>query len=699
MDAINAGRYAKGGIVKDNDRDYIGDDGEAGASQPDGGGGTVSTSSPTRINTDWAPPVPEKNNTNGLWYNKGGFHRESWTWGGTPLFPATGVNDIHADYGDSFRALLAGKVDVASEWGSYYPGYVVLTHADGSQTRYAHQHPIVSEGQYVQAGEVLGHAGMMKSNTSGRPNGQEHLHFAWKQFPRLIQRGSGGTVPWYKDDGSSVFDGAAPTDFMGGMNGSFGGGMFGGTQFANPTINDLSDSGKMSLINMLGFGWPNDGNKSIKFPMILGNASQFIGGVNTSMPISVGGKYGRYIRGTQLVDLIKSAGWTGENVRIGYGIVMGESGGDTLGQNSNKGSSSGAARDNIDWGLWQINDYWNREVNGETVDWSRITDPVYNTHIAMQSFLRAGGRTNAEKAWREEWNSFRDKTSAYMEGLREFDRLGVGMAEGGSIFGPGGPKDDKIPAMLSNGEYVINSDAVSHYGVDLMDAINSGNFSHPAHFMSGGSADGSRFSMVRGTGAGGGSGRGGSSGGGSGAGYQRRYERAGSSGGSGMGSSAPSINAQSVEIIEGLAGIRTSISDGVRAIVKDKVSTLLFGYSGNKGTTLAFPFENDPSFRGIFPTLLDSAKTASMVLGHMQKIRTFSSGGYTGPKFNNPIPRSGSVDRSSLNLETSSTNNNIEYNVNVSVAGSNASPDEIANVVIRTLKQREKANMTQRTIG
>lgn len=546
MDAINAGRYAKGGIVKDNDRDYIGDDGEAGASQPDVGGGTVSTSSPTRINTDWAPPVPEKNNTNGLWYNKGGFHRESWTWGGTPLFPATGVNDIHADYGDSFRALLAGKVDVASEWGSYYPGYVVLTHADGSQTRYAHQHPIVSEGQYVQAGEVLGHAGMMKSNTSGHPDGQEHLHFAWKQFPRLIQRGSGGTVPWYKDDGSSVFDGAAPTDFMGGMNGSFGGGMFDGTQFANPTINDLSDSGKMSLINMLGFGWPNDGNKSIKFPMILGNASQFIGGVNTSMPISVGGKYGRYIRGTQLVDLIKSAGWTGENVRIGYGIVMGESGGDTLGQNSNKGSSSGAARDNIDWGLWQINDYWNREVNGETVDWSRITDPVYNTHIAMQSFLRAGGRTNAEKAWREEWNSFRDKTSAYMEGLREFDRLGVGMAEGGSIFGPGGPKDDKIPAMLSNGEFVVRAAAVSKYGRQMLEAINNGSFDQ---------------------------------------------------------------------------------------------------------------------------------------------------------KFANPMARTGVVDPSSVSSSSSSTMQNIEYNVNVSVAGTNASPDEIANVVIRTLKQREKANMTQRTIG
>ena len=34
----------------------------------------------------------------------------------------------------------------------------------------------------------------------------------------------------------------------------------------------------------------------------------------------------------------------------------------------------------------------------------------------------------------------------------------------GMISGPGGPKDDKIPAMLSNGEFVFTAKAVKEAG-------------------------------------------------------------------------------------------------------------------------------------------------------------------------------------------------------------------------------------------
>lgn len=53
----------------------------------------------------------------------------------------------------------------------------------------------------------------------------------------------------------------------------------------------------------------------------------------------------------------------------------------------------------------------------------------------------------------------------------------VGHAAGGHITGPGGPRDDVIPALLSNGEYVMNAGAVSHYGVDAMHAMNAQKFS------------------------------------------------------------------------------------------------------------------------------------------------------------------------------------------------------------------------------
>jgi DNA-binding phage protein len=51
---------------------------------------------------------------------------------------------------------------------------------------------------------------------------------------------------------------------------------------------------------------------------------------------------------------------------------------------------------------------------------------------------------------------------------------GEGHAEGGLIKGPGGPKDDRVPAMLSHGEYVVKADAVATFGVQNLEAINRG---------------------------------------------------------------------------------------------------------------------------------------------------------------------------------------------------------------------------------
>lgn len=52
-------------------------------------------------------------------------------------------------------------------------------------------------------------------------------------------------------------------------------------------------------------------------------------------------------------------------------------------------------------------------------------------------------------------------------------RLG-NFAMGGVISGPGTATSDSIPAMLSDGEYVIKADAVRRVGLPMLDAINSG---------------------------------------------------------------------------------------------------------------------------------------------------------------------------------------------------------------------------------
>lgn len=48
------------------------------------------------------------------------------------------------------------------------------------------------------------------------------------------------------------------------------------------------------------------------------------------------------------------------------------------------------------------------------------------------------------------------------------------LADGGKVVGPGGPREDKVPAMLSGGEYVIKASSVNKYGTGLLDAVNNG---------------------------------------------------------------------------------------------------------------------------------------------------------------------------------------------------------------------------------
>lgn len=59
-------------------------------------------------------------------------------------------------------------------------------------------------------------------------------------------------------------------------------------------------------------------------------------------------------------------------------------------------------------------------------------------------------------------------------------RLGS-FASGGMISGPGTGTSDSIPAMLSNGEYVINAEAVRRIGVPRLNALNSGMLPHFAN--------------------------------------------------------------------------------------------------------------------------------------------------------------------------------------------------------------------------
>jgi murein DD-endopeptidase MepM/ murein hydrolase activator NlpD len=88
--------------------------------------------------------------------------------------------DLRAAYGESIGAADAGRVVFAGEQGGYGQT-VVVEHAGGVRTRYAHLSSLTTEvGADVKAGETIGRAGR-----SGRATGT-HLHFEVTQNGRPI---------------------------------------------------------------------------------------------------------------------------------------------------------------------------------------------------------------------------------------------------------------------------------------------------------------------------------------------------------------------------------------------------------------------------------------------------------------------------------------------------------------------------------
>lgn len=82
--------------------------------------------------------------------------------------------DIGAPYGTPIYAAATGKVITSKQggWNGGYGSYIVISHANGTQTLYSHQSQnTVYVGQVVEAGQVIGYVG-----STGKSTGN-HLHF------------------------------------------------------------------------------------------------------------------------------------------------------------------------------------------------------------------------------------------------------------------------------------------------------------------------------------------------------------------------------------------------------------------------------------------------------------------------------------------------------------------------------------------
>ena len=100
--------------------------------------------------------------------------------------------DLGAARGTPIRAAADGTVIIArnnSGWNGGYGNYVVVTHNNGSQTLYSHmKNAIVSPGQFVSSGQVIGYVGMTGITTG------PHLHFEVRGAANPFRNCSVGSI-------------------------------------------------------------------------------------------------------------------------------------------------------------------------------------------------------------------------------------------------------------------------------------------------------------------------------------------------------------------------------------------------------------------------------------------------------------------------------------------------------------------------
>jgi hypothetical protein len=104
----------------------------------------------------------------------------------------------------------------------------------------------------------------------------------------------------------------------------------------------------------------------------------------------------------------------------------------------------------------------------------KLTDaigPLLDMLVTAQSYIGTGGQTRAGGAITGFLSSLPGVGPAFGAVAGMF-----GLATGGQVRGPGGPKSDVIPALLSNGEYVIKASSVNRYGKGLFDSLNAQKF-------------------------------------------------------------------------------------------------------------------------------------------------------------------------------------------------------------------------------
>jgi hypothetical protein len=102
-------------------------------------------------------------------------------------------------------------------------------------------------------------------------------------------------------------------------------------------------------------------------------------------------------------------------------------------------------------------------------------NPTITVHAEQANNAIIGINSNLSSLDGKQVNTYINTVVTYKQ--RSLDqRGGEPHASGGYIAGPGTGTSDDIPAMLSNGEYVVKASAVRKYGVGFLDRVNAGKY-------------------------------------------------------------------------------------------------------------------------------------------------------------------------------------------------------------------------------
>lgn len=293
--------------------------------------------------------------------------------------------DFAAPENTPITALADGTV-VETGRGGGWGNYVLIKHKDGSSSRYAHLNSIlVSRGQKVKAGTVIGKSGGAKGNPGAGNSTSPHLHFEYMNAagvrvnPAPFLRGVKTTDPKY------TWTGYKRTNFM-----------------SNPKTSKqitLSSLGSPSLSTLLSsaissgepVSWEDISGKGSRMVKLGKTGSVLVNSALDKVDGDSAGMTGGSRAG--LMKLLHDQGFRGKGLHTAFAVALAESGGraDAIGdenlQNAKWGPSIGA---------FQIRSLKNWQAyNDPYRDAKRLKNGPYNIKAA---FAKSKQGTNF-KGW------------------------------------------------------------------------------------------------------------------------------------------------------------------------------------------------------------------------------------------------------------------------------------------------------------